>query len=219
LEKNPTSVRGRTTVVVGANDPATRAGIRVALASDRIRIAAEVDSASELVLAVQRHKVHLCLVDVDLRGDGLRAAAEIVLRAPSVSVILLTERETEAEFLEAIRAGATGYLHKGITPAALSKVVRAVLNGEPAIPRALVPALINEYRDRPVRRSFSVDGGDELTERESQVLMLMREGLSTREISAQLLIAEVTVRRHIGAALKKLRVKSRADALKLLQSA
>ena len=205
--------------MVGANDPATRAGIRVALAGDGIRIAAEVDSASELVMAVQRHKVHLCLVDVDLRGDGLQAAAEIVVRAPSVSVILLTERETEAEFLEAIRAGAIGYLHKGITPVALAKVVRAVLNGEPAIPRGLVPALINEYRDRPLRRSFAVDGGDELTERESEVLTLMREGMSTREISAQLLIAEVTVRRHIGAALKKLHVENRADALKLLQSA
>jgi DNA-binding NarL/FixJ family response regulator len=221
MAKNRTGVRGRTKVVVGTNDPATRAGIRVALTRDEIHVCAEVDSVVDLLAAVQRNAPHVVLVDVDLRGGGLRAVGEIVVRRPSVSVVLLTEAESEDEFLEAINAGAVGYLNTGIAPPALSHVIRAVLNGEPAVPRALVPALINHYRDRPMRRHLAVDGGPpiDLTEREWQVLGLMRDGMSTGRIAGRLAISEVTVRRHIGSALKKLHVDSRADAVRLLGSA
>jgi DNA-binding NarL/FixJ family response regulator len=120
-----------------------------------------------------------------------------------------------------MRVGATGYLPKAIAPAALSKVVDAVLNGEPAIPRALVPLLINEYRERPSRRYLVTNGAldVDLTSREWDVITYLRDGLSTREIAERLLISEVTVRRHVGGIVKKLHVDSRADALKLLQSA
>jgi DNA-binding NarL/FixJ family response regulator len=96
-----------------------------------------------------------------------------------------------------------------------------VAKGEPAIPRSLVRALIDDYRDRPARPYIAARGGRgvDLTAREWEVLLLMRDALSTREIADRLRISEVTVRRHISAVVKKLRVESRADALKLLQTA
>jgi DNA-binding NarL/FixJ family response regulator len=221
LTENRTGVRGRTKVVIGANDPAMRAGIRMALTNDQIRVCAEVSSVEELLAAVGRHKPAACLVDVDLHGGGLQAVAEIAALRATTAVIVMTEDQSEVQFLEAMRVGATGYLPKAIAPAALSKVVHAVLNGEPAIPRALVPVLINEYRERPSRRYLAISGGSEidLTSREWEVLACLRDGLSTREIAERLLISEVTVRRHVGGIVKKLHVETRADALKLLQSA
>ena len=198
-----------------------RAGIRMALAKDGIRVCAEAESVQELVTAEVRHAPDVCIVDVHLLGGGFHAAAEMATRAPSVAVVLLVDDDCDEQFLEAIRLGATGYVRRTIAPSALAKVVRAVAKGEPAIPRSLVRALIDDYRDRPARHSVATRGGRgvDLTAREWEVLSLMRDDLSTREIADRLRISEVTVRRHISAVVKKLRVESRADALKLLQTA
>ena len=198
-----------------------RAGIRMALAKDEIHVCAEAESVQELVTAGMRHEPDACIVDVHLGGDGFHAAAEMAARAPSVAVVLLVDDDCDEQFLEAIRLGATGYVRRTIAPSALVNVVRAVAKGEPAIPRSLVRALIDDYRDRPARRCISARGGRgvELTAREWEVLSLMRDELSTREIADRLRISEVTVRRHISAVVKKLRVESRAEALKLLQTA
>jgi two-component system NarL family response regulator len=134
-----------------------------------------------------------------------------------LAVVLLTDEITEAEFLGAVRAGAVGYLHKGVSPEALSNVVRGVSRGESAFPRSLVFALIDGHRQRSVR--LADVSGVELTSREWEVLEFMREGLTTRQIADRLLISEVTVRRHISSVLKKLKVPSRTDAVKLLRSA
>jgi len=213
--------RGAPNVVIGANDPATLAGMRLALEADGIAVSAEVHSLQELVEAVERFEPDVCLVDVELSGGGIKAAAELAGRVPAVAVVLLADDSGDEKFLDAMRVGATGYVPRRITPARLPSVIRAVLDGEPAIPRALVTLLINQYRSRPARRQLpSAQGrGVDLTSREWEVLDCMRDRLSTREIANRLMISEVTVRRHIGSVLKKLRVSSRADAIRLLESA
>ena len=190
-----------------------RAGIRMALAKDEIHVCAEAESVQELVTAGMRHEPDACIVDVHLGGDGFHAAAEMAARAPSVAVVLLVDDDCDEQFLEAIRLGATGYVRRTIAPGALANVVRAVAKGESAIPRSLVRALIDDYRDRPARRFVAARGGRgvDLTAREWEVLSLMRDDLSTREIADRLRISEVTVRRHISTVVKKLRVESRAD--------
>lgn len=220
MKEDRTSVRGRTTVI-GANGAATRAGMRVALAAAGVRVSAEVESVQELMLAVSERSPEVCLIDVDLSGNGLAATAELAVRAPSVSVVLLTAAPSEEQFLSAIRAGAFGYVDINVAPAALGNIVGAVLRGEAAIPRALVPILVDRYRARPTRRHLAVSNrrGVDLTSREWEVLDSMREGLSTRAIAERLVISDVTVRRHIGSVLKKLQVTSRNDALRLLETA
>jgi DNA-binding NarL/FixJ family response regulator len=215
------TVCGELSVVIGANDPATLAGMRIALEAADIGVTAEVRSLNELVEAVERLTPDLCLVDVDLDGGGVRAAAVVGARSPTIPIVLLAEDADDQPFLDAIRVGAAGYVPKKIAPDRLARVVHAVLEGEPAIPRALVALLMAQYRARPVRRQLPAGHGHgaDLTSREWEVLDFMRAGLSTREIADRLFISEVTVRRHIGSVLKKLQVSSRADALRLLESA
>jgi DNA-binding NarL/FixJ family response regulator len=211
----------RPSVVIGANEPATLAGMRMALEADGLEVSGEVHSLQELVEAVERLEPDVCLLDIDLTGGGIRAAAEVGARAPAVPVVLLADDTGNDRFLEAIRVGVAGYVPKRIAADRLPSVIRAVIAGEPAIPRALVTLLIDQYRDRPARRQLPLSHrhGVDLTSREWEVLDFMRAGLSTREIADRLLISEVTVRRHIGSVLKKLHVTSRADALQLLESA
>jgi DNA-binding NarL/FixJ family response regulator len=214
-------VDGAPKVVIGANDPATRVGMRLALEAGDIEVVGEVQSLNQLFEAIEREVPDVCLVDVDLQGGGLRAAAEVAGRAPAVRLVLLADdAEDDEPFLDAIRVGAVGYVPKRIAPDRLPNVVRAVLEGEPAIPRSLVGLLIAHYRARPARRQLPSNGGGiDLTSREWEVLEFMRAGLTTRQIADRLFISEVTVRRHIGSVLKKLRVSSRAEALRLLESA
>jgi two-component system, NarL family, nitrate/nitrite response regulator NarL len=217
LEENRTVVRGRRKVVVAATGPATRAGIRLALEAAEVATCVEASSVSDLLAAVDREGPSVCLLDVDLSESPLGVAAKVLARRPSMAVVLLTDEITEAEFLGAVRAGAVGYLDKGVSPEALSNVVRGVSRGESAFPRSLVFALIDGHRQRSVR--LADVSGVELTSREWEVLEFMREGLTTRQIADRLLISEVTVRRHISSVLKKLKVPSRTDAVKLLRSA
>lgn len=221
MSENDASLRGGTEVVVGASDAATRAGVRLALQRPDIHVSAEAESIPDLIAAVQREKPNVCIIDSALSASPVSTAAEIMARAPSVAIVLLTDEVSDAEFLGAIRVGVAGYLHKGISPAALSNVVRAVAKGEPAIPRSLVVALINGYRQRPVRMPLDMPRarGADLTTREWEVLDFMRDGLTTGQIADRLLISEVTVRRHISSVLKKLNVPTRTDAIKLLRSA
>jgi len=203
-------------VLVAGHDSATFNGIRMALEEAGIVVCGQVASAAELIEAVTRLEPDVCLVDVDVPGGGLVAAAEMRAWKSSVAVIMLAPDLNEEDFLKAMAVGAIGYLPKSI-----SAVVRAVLLGEPAMPRPLVAVLMNRLRGGGAKRHLVVpDGrGVDLTSREWEVLDCMREGLSTREIAAKLLIADVTVRRHIGAVLKKLHVQSRREALELLRSA
>ena len=209
----------RPRAVIAENDIAVREGIRLALENDGIRVAGAVGSADDVVDIASGADV--CLISVDLLGGGIRAAAAIVAEHPGTSVIMLTRVADHDELLEAVRVGAVGYIVTDISHTRFPAAVRAVLRNEFAIPRLLVGVLAERLRERLGRRQLALRGrpGVELTSREWEVLDLMCEGRSTREIAGALLISEITVRRHISAVLKKLHVASRGDALKLLESA
>jgi two-component system, NarL family, nitrate/nitrite response regulator NarL len=220
-EEETVDLRPAPRVLVAGHDSATINGIRMALEEEGIVLCGRVASAAELIDAVTRLEPDVCLVDVDIPGGGLVAAAEMRAWSSSVAVIMLASDLNEEDFLKAMAVGAIGYLPKSISAKRLPAVVRAVLLGEPAIPRPLVAVLMNRLRGGGAKRHLVVrDGrGVDLTSREWEVLDCMREGLSTREIAVKLVIADVTVRRHIGAVLKKLQVQSRREALELLRSA
>jgi len=208
-------------VLIAGNGSAAWAGIRIALQAADLDVCGEVSHARELAQEVARLGPEVCLVDVALPGGGIRGAAELNERAAGVPVIILTPEIVQEDFLAAMTVGAAGYLPMSVPAGRLPAVVRAVLAGELAVPRPLIPILINHLRDRGARRYLVLPdrGGIELTGREGDVLELLRDGLSTREMADRLLISEVTVRRHIGAVLKKLRVENRSEALSLLQGA
>ena len=206
-------------VLMAGDGSAAWQGVRLALQEAEISLCGEVNHADELVAEVGRTSPDLCLVDVALPGGGIRAVEELPAGGPMA--LLMTAEVDAADFLKAMDASAVGYLPMSISPARLPAVVSAVLAGELAIPRPLIPLLVDHVRGRGGGRHIVLPlrGGIDVTSREGEVLELLTDGYTTREIADRLLISEVTVRRHVGALLKKLQVGSRREALSLLRGA
>jgi len=204
-------------VLVAADLDATRNGIRLALAE-----AADVSEADDADAAVDiavRDRPDVCVVDFSPAGRGIRATAEITTRIPGATVVIMTDRIDEDEFLSAIQAGATGYVSQQIDPARLPYLIRDLMRGEAAVPRALVTRLMDEFRGRERRRlALRERRGVELTEREWQVVEALRQGMTTRQIAERLGIREVTVRRHISGVQHKVGLRTRSELLGLLDS-
>jgi DNA-binding NarL/FixJ family response regulator len=209
----------RTHVLIAAERLPTRVGLRLALEPEaRCTEAADAESA---VAAAVRDRPDVCLLGLDAAGQGLRAANEIAARVPTAAVILLTNRLDEEEFMAAVRAGASGYLTSSLDPARLPHVVQGALRGEPAVPRKFVSRLLDELRTRERRRSVVLEGRGRvaLTAREWDVVELLLRSATTSEIAAELGVAPVTVRRHLGSVEQKLGVGTRAEVVELLSEA
>lgn len=210
-------VGAKARVLIAADLRATRTGVRLALAD--AADCSEADDADSAVAAAVRDQPDVCVVDFDPPGRAIRATAEITAKVPRSAVVMMTRRLDEEEFIAAMRAGATGYLPEGVDPSRLPFVIRGLMRGEAAVPRSLVPRLIDELRGREGRRRH-LDLYErrrvELTAREWDVVDLLRKGMSTRAIADLLGISAVTVRRHVSAVHRKLGVRSRAELLQLL---
>ena len=158
----------------------------------------------------------ICLVDLDMPGDGIRAVAGIAARAAGDPVLVLTVSRSGDDLLDSLRAGASGYLLKDMDPAQLAGSVRATLEGEAPLPGFMAARLIEEFRFRGAHHSIVVKNRRvELTPREWEVLELLSDGLSTAEIAAQLQLSQVTVRRHLSMLEQRLQVGSREEAVRL----
>jgi DNA-binding NarL/FixJ family response regulator len=208
-------------VLVADDHPPTRVGVRLALAEHGFTICAEAADARGAVAGALREAPDVCLLDIRMPGGGIAAAAEIAARLPETVIVMLTVSRDDTDLFDALRAGASGYLLKDIDPDRLPVALRGVMAGEVALPRQLVSRLVEEFEGRS-RRRFRVAGlGDRpsLTEREWEVLELLHDGLTTREIAERLSISAVTVRRHASAIVRKLRVRNRGEALRLLERA
>jgi DNA-binding NarL/FixJ family response regulator len=204
-------------VLIADDHPPTRAGARAALQAD-FEICGEAASAGETVELALQETPDICLIDVHMPGGGVAAAAEITAKLPGTAVVMLTISQHDDDLFAALSAGAVGYLLKGIDPARLPNALLGVLRGEAALPRPLVARVLAELRDQSARRRLPMVGQRPvtLTNREWQVLDLMRDGLTTKEIADRLFIATVTVRTHISSILRKLNVADRDEAIRLV---
>jgi DNA-binding NarL/FixJ family response regulator len=201
-------------VLVVAPHPLLREGIRLSLLGTGWEVSAEAADLQSAMTAVQASRPDACLVDADLPGGGLAAVREIVRAHPQAAVVVLADRYSDADLLEAVRAGAMGYLDKDIRSDRLPGVIRAALAGEAVIPRRLVGRLMTEVRTRPATPNHGDDGSQILlTRREVEVLELMREGLTTSRIAERLFVSPVTVRSHVMSMVRKLHVSDRAALL------
>jgi DNA-binding NarL/FixJ family response regulator len=208
----------RTHVLIAAERLPTRVGLRLALEPEaRCTEAEDADSAVD---AAVRDRPDVCLLGLDRSGQGLRVVNEIVTQVPSAAVILLTNELDEEEFMAAVRAGASGYLTNNLDPARLPHVVAGALRGEPAVPRRFVSRLLDELKTRERRRSVVLAGKGRvaLTAREWEVVELLLRAATTSEIAAELGVAPVTVRRHVGSVERKLGVTTRAEVVALLSA-
>ena len=210
---------GQISVLVADDHAPTRAGVRLALEAGGFAICAAVGDAEAAVDEAVHLRPDVCLLDVHMPGNGIAAADEISRRVPEAAVVMLTVSQEDEDLFDALEAGAVGYLLKDTSPARLPEALRAVLRGEAAMPPHLVTKVVAEFRDRRRRRRVPLLGRKpvELTDRERDVLMMMRDGLTTAEMANRLFVAPVTVRTHVAAILRKLRVDDRRSAVELLE--
>lgn len=205
-------------VLIADDHPPIRAAVRAVLEEYGFEVCAEAGDAQTAVDLALKERPDACVLDIYIPGGGIRAAAEISAKLPETGIVVLTFSRRDEDLLAALRAGVSGYLLKDLAPERLPEALRSVLRGEAAIQESLVNTLIKEIRTSRRGRVRVVDRiGAELTPREAEVLDLLREEKSTGEIAYALSISEVTVRRHISEVVKKLRVRDRKEALRVVQ--
>ncbi len=199
-----------------------RAGFRMVIDSqDDLAVVLEAGDGAQAVRALARPTPPVDVVLMDVRMptmDGLTATAQITAREGAPKVVVLTTFDLDEYVLEAIRAGASGFLLKDAPPEEMLAAIRTVHHGDaviaPSSTRRLLEHLVTvlpapEAGDGdPTRRAIA-----ELTDREREVLVLMARGRSNTEIGSDLYVAEATVKTHVGRILAKLGVRDRVQAV------
>ncbi|MBB4905840.1 response regulator [Actinophytocola algeriensis] len=195
-----------TTRILLADDHAlVRRGLRLILdAEPDLTVVAEAADGAEAVALVGEGGIDLAILDIAMpRMTGLQAAREISARAPDVRILVLSMYDNEQYLFEALKAGASGYVLKSVADQDLLAACRSTMRGEPFLYPAAVTALIRDHlrRDSVPERI--------LTPREEEIVKLIAEGNSTKEIADLLVISAKTVDRHRANILAKLGMRDR----------
>jgi DNA-binding NarL/FixJ family response regulator len=178
-------------------------------------ITAEAVDTVSAVAEAQRARPDICLIDLELPGNAISAVAQIVRRVPTTTVVVLASAADPTDLIAVLECGASGYLLKEIRQDELARTLRAAHAGEPALPRSLVPYVIDHIRHARHERSTR---GAALTPREREVADLVKAGLSTEEIAARLGLSPVTVRRHTASLARKSGAAGRRDLAAALRA-
>ncbi|MDQ6674749.1 MAG: response regulator transcription factor [Chloroflexota bacterium] len=195
-------------VVVADDHPLFREGVVTSLQSMHdIQVVGQAADADGALRLVREELPDLALLDVTMPGGGIHAAAKIATACPATRVVMLTVSEDEDDLLAAMKAGAKGYVLKGVSASELGTVIRAVSAGEVYVAPALAWGLLRE-----MSKPQTADPLGELSGRERQVLELVAGGLSNQEIGVRLGLAEKTIKHYMTNILTKLQVRSRVEA-------
>jgi NarL family two-component system response regulator LiaR len=202
--------------IIADDDAFARRVIRDALEQAGVTVVAEARNGREAVELVVYYRPDVVLMDVVMPElDGILATRRILKQLPDQIVIVLTGTNDEEDELglEAIRAGAAGYLFKDLNIDALPRALEAAWRGEAAISRKMTRRLIERVRRAPNGSIGMRPVKSPLTAREWEVIVLLEGGMSTEGIAEQLVLSTETVRSHVKNILRKLDVRSREDAL------
>jgi len=192
-----------------------RGAIRQAVTAADVQVVAEASTAEEAGPLALEVRPDVLLLDIDLPGaSGLDLLGDLAPRLPETRIVMLTVSSAARDATDAMRLGAAGYLTKDLDADALLRSVRAVMQGEIAMPRRLAAAAMRELAAAARRRPSERGGGaiDSLTAREEAILRRLAEGLTDREIGEALSISTRTVESHVANILRKLEARNRAEA-------
>ena len=180
----------------------------------------EAASADEALLLAPELRPDLILLDVDLPGtDGLRLLRELVPRLPETKIVMLTVSTSRRDLLDAVQHGAIGYLTKDLDPGALQRAVRGIRQGDLPMSRNMAAHVLSQLAGAGRGEGTATRGeGWDLSSREEEVLRLLADGLTDREIADRLVISPRTVETHVGNVLRKLGVRNRAQAAQRYRS-
>jgi DNA-binding NarL/FixJ family response regulator len=201
-------------IVVADDHPLFRAGVAQSLGREPdMTIVGQAGSGEEAFESASECLPDVVLLDITMPGEGGIAAARRITSAwPIIRVIMLTVSEDQDTLLNALKAGARGYVLKGVSARDLANAVRTVAAGDVYISPMLAGSLLFE-----MAYDNELDPINSLTEREHDILELVAKGLTNREIGEQLNLAEKTIKHYMTNVLQKLQVRSRVEAALLAQ--
>jgi len=197
-------------VVLADDHPLFREGVANTLADlGDFEVVGQGASATDAVNLVQNLLPDLVLLDISMPGSGIEAARRINLTCPVVKIVMLTVSEQDDDVMAALKAGARGYVLKGVGGEELVRVLHAIYNGDSYVSPSLAARLLAEMQ--PSGSAHEQDPSD-LTAREEQILRLVARGLSNREVGQELQLQEKTVKHYMTNILQKLQVRNRVEA-------
>ena len=206
------SIPLKSRVLLADDHAMVRRGLRHILDQEPdLEVVAEAGDGRFALATALSEDIDLAILDVAMpRLTGLQAARQIVRQRPRVKALMLSMHDNEQYFFEALRAGASGYVLKSAADRDLIVACRAAMRGEAFLYPGTERTLVREYlQHRQVEDSLS--GAPGLTQRETEVVKLVAEGLSTRQIAEELVISEKTVQRHRANLLEKLGMHDRVE--------
>ncbi len=202
-------------VLVAEDHSIVRAGVRLLIETQPdMEVVGEARDGEEAIAKTRELHPDVVLMDITMPGvTGLEATRQIKEENPNTQVLILTMHENERYFFQVLQSGVSGYVVKGASPAELVAALHAVHQGQAYLYPSLAKRLVDDYLKR-VETGEEKDSYDGLTEREREVLKLIAEGLTSREIADTLYLSINTVERHRANVMGKLNLHSRADLIK-----
>jgi DNA-binding NarL/FixJ family response regulator len=197
-------------IVIADDHGIVRSGIRLLLERQPdLEVVAEAANGIDARDTVIRERPDLAILDVKMPGlTGLQATREIKAQAPEVSILILSMHDDERYLFEALKAGASGYVLKSQADTDLLDAIRSVERGEPFLSPAAQQALIRDVLDR------GAEVESELTPREEEIVKMVAEANTSREIAEMLHLSEKTVENHRANAMKKLGMRDRVELVR-----
>jgi DNA-binding NarL/FixJ family response regulator len=200
-----------TTVMVVDDHPIWRDAVARDLAAAGFAVVATADGVGAARRRAAVVKPDVVLMDMRLAdGDGAQATTEVLTVSPSSRVLVLSASDERDDVLEAVKAGATGYLVKSASKTELADAVRATADGRAVFTPGLAGLVLGEYR-RIAQRPGAGPPTPSLTERETEVLRYVAKGLSAKQIAAKLSLSHRTVENHVQATFRKLQLANRVE--------
>lgn len=205
-------MEARIRVLIADDHPLFRKGLHGLLDSvSGIEVVGEATEGEEAIVLAERLQPEVILMDINMPGvNGIEATRRILQARPSIGVLVLTMYEDDDSVFAAMRAGARGYLLKGVDQAEVLRAIHAVKSGEAIFSPSIARRLIHYFStlEKAVSPVFP-----ELTDREREVLTLIAQGHTNAAIAEKLFLSPKTVRNHVSTIFSKLQVASRAEAI------
>ena len=200
----------KTRLMIVDDHEVVRMGLRAALEiEDDFTVVAEAGNGKEAIEKARAHQPDIVLMDVRMDiMDGIEACREIRSELPSTRVLMLTSFAEEETVVAALLAGAAGYVLKNVARARLLEALRSVARGESLLDSRVTKSVVEKL----VGMQAKPADGDDLTAREREVLVLIAEGATNKEIAAKLVVSENTARNHVSHILSKLGFSRRSEA-------
>jgi DNA-binding NarL/FixJ family response regulator len=205
-------------VLIVDDHPVVREGFRAMLSTDQnIEVVGEASDGLEAVVSVAEKEPDVVLMDIRMPNlDGIEATRRIKAEHPSTAVVVLTIYDNDGYVVEAVRAGASGYLLKDTSRELLIHTIRAVNSGATLIKTSLlyeaITVLLSSNAKQGKPGSLSTNQLEELTDREQEILKLVADGTTNKEIGKHLGLAEDTIKKHVQSIIAKLGASDRTHA-------